>query len=438
MLGSVLRAVRAVAFDVTPLRSSPPFRRLFLGQTVSLVGTQVTLVAVPLQVYEMTRSSLLVGLIGVAGLAPLIVFGLYGGAIADAVDRRRLVLVTSTLTMSVSVVLLVQAALGLDQVWLLFVCVAVQSAAAAVDSPTRGAIIPALVPLRQLPAANTLGFGAMQLGGVVGPLLAGVVVHTAGFAGGYAIDVVSFAGALYAAARLPHLPPGDGAQRAGLRSIMDGLRFLAGQPVVLMTFLVDLDAMLFASPRAVFPALAEDRYGPANAGLLYAAASIGAVTAVLAGGAIARVNRQGVGVIVSITLWGIAIAALGFAQSLWLAAVLLAVAGAADTVSSVYRSTMLQTATPAGMRGRLQGVFIVVVTGGPRLGDLRTGGMASAFSPTVSLVAGGVMCVVGIAVLAAIAPGFTRYDARSVTAADDGPVDDGASAVAADGGAGAS
>jgi MFS family permease len=391
------RGVRAAASDVTPLRQSAPFRRLFAGQAVSMVGTQVTQVAVPLQVYALTRSSLAVGLVGVTALAPLVLFGLYGGAIADAVDRRRLVLLTSTGAMLVSLVLLAQALLRVDRVGVLFACVAVQAAFAAVDSPTRRAIIPQLLPAGQLPAANTLVYGSSQLALIVAPLLAGVAVGTGGFPWAYGIDVASFAGAFYAAARL---------------------RFLARRPVVLSTFLADGVAMVFGSPRALFPALAYGHFGGGarTAGLLYAAPAAGAVATTLLGGAVARVRRQGLGVAAAIVAWGLAICLFGLAPTLWLGLLALAAAGAADTVSAVYRSTILQVETPPGLQGRLQGVFIVVVTGGPRLGDLESGAVAAAFGPQVAVVSGGLACLAGIGLLALAVPAFVRYDVRAAAA----------------------
>lgn len=407
------RLARAAASDITPLRESPPFRRLFFGQAVSLAGTQVTQVAIPLQVYAITRSSLDVGLIGFAGLVPLIVFGLYGGAIADAVDRRKLAMLTSIASMLVSAVLLAQAVLHLHRVSLLFACIAVQAGFAAVDSPTRRAIIPQLVRTEKLPAANTLAYGLNQVAVIVGPLLAGVAVGVGGYQLAYGIDVVSFLAAFYAVARLPSLPPGTGARRAGFASVVEGLRFLGGHPIVMMTFLVDINAMLFAAPRALFPALAYGHFGggASTAGLLYAAPAVGGVGTMLIGGAIGRVRRQGLGIVLAIVAWGIAITLFGLSSSLWLGLLMLAAAGAADTVSAVYRSTILQVATPMAMQGRLQGVFTVVVSGGPRLGDLRSGAVAAAFTPEISLVSGGLLCIVGIAALALAVPAFVRYDA---------------------------
>lgn len=416
LAGRVGRAVRATASDISPLRESPDFRRLFAGQTVSMIGASVTAVAVPLQVYEITRSSLDVGMVGLVGLLPLVVFGLYGGAIADAVDRRRLVLITSTVTTFFSAVLLVQAVAHLNRVSVLLACVAFQAGSAAVDGPTRRAIVPQLVRAEKLAAANTLRYGSGQLATTAGPLLAGLAVAVGGFGWAYAVDVATFAGSFYAAARLPALPPGHGARRAGLASVVEGLRFLAGRRLVLMTFLMDVNAMLFAQPRALFPALAHDRFGggAGTASLLYAATAVGAMVATLFGGAIGRVHRQALGIIVAIALWAVTIAVLGLTSALWLGVGLLAVAGAADTVSAVYRSTMLQVATPSGMQGRMQGVNMVVVSGGPRLGDLRTGATASVFSPSVSLFSGGVACLAGLVLLALVVPEFSRYDARTV------------------------
>ncbi len=410
------RLLRAAASDITPLRESPAFRRLFAGQAVSMIGAQVTQVAVPLQVYAITKSSLDVGLIGFASFVPLVVFGLYGGAIADSVDRRKLLILTSIATMAVSVVLLAQAVAHLEQLWLLYLCVVVQSGFAAVGTPTRGAIVPFLVGRRRLPAANTLIYGSFQLAIILGPLVAGVTVSAGGFGAAYSVDVATFAGAFYAAVRLPRMPPEHTARTASFGAVAEGLRFLSVRPVVLMTFLVDIDAMLFSSPRALFPALASDRFGGGahTAGFLYAAPGVGAIVVTAVGGLIARVHRQGIGITVSIALWAAAIIAFGWSSSLWVGLLMLALAGAADTVSAVYRSTMLQVATPNSMQGRLQGVYSVVVTGGTRLGDVRAGAVASVVSPEISVVAGGIACLAGLAMLVASVPAFLRYDARRV------------------------
>ena len=409
--------LRRIAIDTTPLRH-PAYRRLFVGQGVSFVGFQVTAVAVPVQVYDISGSSFWVGILGVVGLVPLVVFGLWGGAVADAVDRRKLLLASSWLTWLVTLALLAQALAGLDNLPLLLALVAVQSAAFAVTSPTRNAILPRLLDRSLVPAANTLNFTVTNVGTVAGPLLAGVVIaRTGGFSAAYAIDTVLFTVALYAAFRLPPLPPtaeADRLARPGLRSVAEGLRFIAAQPVLLMSFVVDIIAMVFAMPRALFPEVAETRFGGDQAvGWLFAAIAIGAVVGGLSSGWIGRVRRQGVALTVAIVAWGAAVALSGLAGTLWLTVALLAVAGAADLVSAVFRQTILQVYAPDEMRGRLQGVFIVVVAGGPRLGDLRAGATAAVAGATFSWVAGGVACVVVVVLAALAVPAFLRYDASA-------------------------
>lgn len=394
-------ALRRVAVDVSPLRQ-PDFRRLFVGQGVSYVGYQVTAVAVSVQMYDITRSSLWVGFIGLAALVPLVLFGLYGGAVSDAVDRRRLYVAASCLVWAVTAALFGQALLGVDSASVLLGLVALQSVGFALSSPVRGAILPRLLPAEQIPAANTLAFTMSSLGTVLGPLLAGLVLARAGFATAYAIDAALFTVGLYAALRLPALPPLGAVVRPGLRAVLAGLRFIAGQPVLLMSFAIDIAAMVLAMPRALFPEVADERFGGAGAvGWLFAAIALGSVVGGLASGWIGRVHRQGVALVAAVCAWGVAVALAGLAQALWLVVPLLAVAGAADLVSAVYRQTILQTYAPDEMRGRMQGVFIVVVAGGPRLGDLRAGGTAAVAGATASWVGGGIACVVVVLVLVA-------------------------------------
>jgi MFS family permease len=410
---SPLALLRRAAVDVTPLRH-PDYRRLWLGNGVALIGFQLTAVAVPVQVYEMTRSSGWVGVLGVVGLVPLIVFGLWGGAIADAVDRRRLLLVSSVLVWLCTVALFVQALLGVRSLPLLLGLVALQSAGFAVSSPTRNAIIPRLLPADLVPAANTLAFTAGNVGLVLGPLLAGVIIAHWSFAAAYALDALLFGVALYATLRLPPLPPLGEISPPGLRSVIDGLAFIATRPVLLLSFAVDIVAMVFAMPRALFPEAADERFGGGSAvGWLFAAIAIGAVAGGLFSGWIGRVRRQGVALVAAIVVWGLAVAAAGLVGGLWAAVALLALAGAADLVSAVYRQTILQVYAPDEMRGRMQGVFIVVVAGGPRLGDLRAGATASVAGVTASWVGGGLLCAVLVVVVALCCRSLLRYDARA-------------------------
>jgi MFS family permease len=404
--------------DTRPLRVVA-YRRMWLGNGISFFGFQFTSVAVPVEMFAITRSSAWVGLLGLAALVPLLIFGLWGGAAADVVDRRRLLLASSTLAWLSTIGLLVQALLGLNSAVLLLALVAVQSAGFAISSPARQAIVPRIVPTGLVPAANTLTYTTTTAGGVLGPLAAGLIFGAysteTGVAVAYAVDVVLFTITFWATYRLPPIPPmvpGEGAERptAGLRGIADGLRFLVTQPVLLLSFGVDIVAMVFAMPRALFPEVAQDRFGGGAAvGWLYAAIAIGSVVGGLTSGWIGRVRRQGVALVIAVVGWGIAIGFSGFARSLWLMVLLLAVGGAADLVSAVYRQSILQTFAPDRLRGRLQGVFTVVVAGGPRLGDLRAGVTADFTGATASWAGGGFVAA-GLAVaLAAAFPALLRY-----------------------------
>jgi MFS family permease len=402
--------LRHHAADTRPVRIVE-YRRLLVGQGTAFIGSMLTQVAVPVQVYSISRSSLYVGFVGLAGLAPIVIFGLYGGAIADAVDRRLLYLWSSLGTWLVTLALLAQTLLDVRSVALILGLVVVQSAMFAVASSARGAIIPRIVPADLVPAANTLNFTVGNVGQVIGPLIAGVLVSLPdGFAYAYSIDGLLFLTALYSALRLPPIEPDRSLGRPGMRSVVEGLRFIAQRPVLVMSFGVDIVAMVLAMPRSLYPEVADERFHGV-VGPLYAAIAIGAVLAGVSSGWIGRVRRQGVALTVAIVGWGACVAVSGLARQLWLVVVLLAFAGAADLVSAVYRQTILQTYAPDEMRGRMQGVFIAVVAGGPRLGDLRAGATAAATSATVSWVGGGIACMVVVLVAAVLVRPFWRYDA---------------------------
>jgi MFS family permease len=407
-------AWRRVTADMTPLRESPPYRRWWLGYAASNIGSQITIVAAQLQVFRLTHSSFDVGITGLVTVVPLIVFGLFGGSIADAMDRRRLTLVTSTVLMVLSTLMFLQAVAGLDRLAVIYVLLGAQAGFFGVDSSARGAMLPRLVRRELLPAANSLGQISQNTALTAGPLLAGVIVGSLGFSYAYGFDALSFLAVLAAIVRLPPSPPEGGAQRAGVRAVGEGLRFLGPRKNLLMTFLVDINAMVFGMPRALFPALATGTFhgGAGTAGLLYAAPSVGALVGAGLSGWSGRIRRQGLAVLVAIAVWGAAIAVFGFAHELWFGLAMLAVAGAADMVSAIFRNTILQSATPDSLRGRLQGVFIVVVAGGPRFGDVESGTVASLAGPEFSIVSGGLACLVGLAALTAKYPSFTRYDAQ--------------------------
>ena len=409
-----LQPRRGILADTTPLRENPNYRRWWFGYTLSFTGTQLTQFAIPFQVYQLTHSSLAVGALGVVVLVPLVTMGLFGGAIADATDRRRLTLITSSGLLVLSSLLTLQAVLDLRQVWVLYAIAAMQGAFSAVDSSARGAILPRLVRRELMPAANALGQLGFNSGLTAGPLLGGLLVATVGFGWTYGLDALSFAAVLYGIWRLPAMPPPEGASRAGVASVLEGLRFLGPRKNLLMTFLVDINAMVFGMPRALFPAIGTTWFhgGAGTVGLLAAAPSVGALVGATFSGWAGRIHRQGRAVLVAVVVWGASIALFGFTRVLWLGLLLLAIAGGADMVSAIFRNTILQVATPDALRGRLQGVFIVVVTGGPRVGDFEAGAVANAFGLTASVLSGGLACIAGVGLLASRFPSFARYDAR--------------------------
>lgn len=419
MVGPVTRGARRLLTDIRPLRASADYRRLWLGSTVSQLGQQMTAVTIAIQVFAISRSTFAVGLVGLFALVPLVTFGLYGGAFADAMDRRKLALVASCGLWASSLLLVAHAALGRESVWFLYAVVALQGGFFAVNSPTRSAIIPRLLDKDLLPAANALNMASFNLGFTVGPLLGALAIGAGGYTFAYAIDAVTFTAALYSVYRLPAMPPqaptGDELQRPGLRSVVEGLRFLKGARNLSMTFLLDICAMVLAQPRALFPAVAGEFFGGGvrTVGLLQAAPAIGALVAFTFSGWVGKIRRQGLAIALCVITYGAAVTAFGFARALWLGVLFLALSGAADMVSSAYRSTILQVAAPDHLRGRLQGVFIVVVAGGPRLGDFVAGSTAALLTPTIALAGGGVACMVGVLLFSAWQRRFLAYDAKN-------------------------
>lgn len=409
------RPQRRIFADLTPLRTSRDYRRLWVGGTISWVGQAMTALAISLQVYDITRSSFAVGLVGLFSLVPLVAFGLYGGAIADTVDRRTLGLYSSLGAAALSVALAAAALLDYHRVWFLYAVVALQAVCGALSGPARAAMIPRLLPAGQLPAANALNSVTMTSGTMAGPMLGGLIVGWWGYQAAYLIDAVTFLAALYAMWRLPSMKPDRAEGTRGRASVADGLRFLGTRPNVRMTFFTDMAAMVLAHPRALFPAVAVLWYGgdAKTVGLLVAAPAVGALLGGLFSGWQGRLRRHGLAILCAVGTWGLAIAVFGLTRNLWLGLFFLALAGCADTVSMVFRTTMLQAATPDEMRGRLQGVFIVVVAGGPRLGDFLAGSAADLASPAVAITGGGLACVLVLGLLALRWRGFAHYDARS-------------------------
>jgi MFS family permease len=403
-----------IAVDIRPLRESRDFRRLWFGVGISAIGSQVTTVAIPFQLYDETRSTLLVGLLGLAALVPLLIVPIYGGAVADAVDRRRMLLVSDVAQLLVTGALLVNALLPNPSIWFLFVAEALGTAAYGFQRPARNALTPRLVREDQLLAAIAVEDVVFTLARVAGPVMAGVLIAVVGLAGAYAIDMATFAASLAAIWLLPPVPPAPDADRASLQSILDGFRYVGRRKVLLGIFVVDTNAMVFGMPRALFPAFAEKLGGgPSVLGLLYAAPFAGALVASLTSGWMMSVRRQGLGVCVAAAAWGAAIALVGLAETVWFALLFLAAAGAADFISAVLRSNILLTVTPDSMRGRLSGIELAQVAGAPEIGNVEAGIVASLTSVRASIVSGGVLTVAGTVAVAAAIPALVRYDART-------------------------
>jgi MFS family permease len=403
---------RRIALDVRPLRESRDFRRLWLGTGISAIGSQITTVAIPFQLWEETHSTLLLGTLGIAALVPLLVVPIYGGALADAVDRRRMLLLSDIALLLVTVGLLVNVLVD-ARVWVLFAAEALGTAAYGVQRPARNALTPRLVPGGQLLAAIAVEDTVFTLARVAGPAMAGLLIHSVGLAGAFAVDIGTFAASLVAIWLLPPAPPAPDADRPSLQSILDGFRLIAKRQALLGIFVVDTIAMIFGMPRSLFPAFAELLGGgPVLLGLMYSSLFAGALVASLTSGWMGQVRRQGLAVCVAAAAWGAAVGLVGLAQSAWVALLLIAVAGAADFVSAVLRGNILLSVTPDSMRGRLSGIELAQVAGAPEIGNLEAGIVASLTSVRASIVSGGVLTVIGTVIAALALPAFLRYDAR--------------------------
>jgi MFS family permease len=399
--------------DLRPLRRRH-FRNLWLGQAISSIGAEIGTVAVPYQAYTLTHSTAVVGLLGLASLVPLLLVPLVGGALADAVDRRTVLLRTETGMAVVATLFLANSLLAHPRVWALFVLQALAVAIFSLGRPAMATLTPRLVPDEELEAAMAVENVYGSLAAVGGPAVGGLLIAAAGVPWTYGIDLATYSASFVALALLPRLAPAENVDRPSLQSIVEGFRFLISRQALLGIFAVDTSAMVFGMPSALFPAIALHRLGgnAATVGYLYAAPYAGALIGSLVSGWTSQVRRQGLAVTVAACAWGVAIAAFGFATTLWPALILLAVAGCADFFSAVLRSTMLVRVTPAHLLGRLSGIEFAQVASAPNLGDVEAGVLASLTSIRFSVVSGGVLCVVGCVAAALALPGFLHYDSR--------------------------
>ncbi len=420
------RPRRSLLADMRPLRESPPLRRLWIGTTVSSLGGSMTAFAVVLQTYDLTHSSVAVGAIGLVQAIPVVLLGLFGGSFADAADRRRLVLVTSSALAAVSVAFAAQAFGGLRQLWLLYALAGVQATLESVDGPARRTFLPRLVPAERVPAGVALNMLSFYISFLIGPLLAGTVSAAAGLRVCYLVDALSFGASLYGVARLPAMPPQAGQARPGFRAAAAGLRFICRHRILTAVFLADLDATVLGMPVALFPALNAARFGgsPQTLGLLNAGLAAGGLLGSALSGPAGRVSGKARAMLFTVALWGAAIAGFGFARVLWLALLMLVLAGAADTTSVIFRGSVVQAVTPDRLRGRVMAVDYVIGAGVPRLGNFEAGAVASLTSPAVSAVSGGLATVAGALLIRLAFPAVARYPGRAGPAAAAPPPQD--------------
>ncbi len=404
---------RRWAVDLTPLRTSRDFRLLFASGLVTYLGSMITYVAVPYQVATLTGSFVAVGLLGVVELVPLIVFGLWGGAIADAVDRRRLVLLTECVFMLLSTALLANALLPEPALWPLYVLTAVMAAVDGLQRPSLDAILPRVVAHDELPAAGALSSMKGTVGSIAGPAIGGLLLATAGVWAAYAADVATFAVSVMLLWAVHPVPPSKQAEPPSMRRIREGMAYAWSRKDVLGTYLVDLAAMFFAFPFALFPFIAQQFGAPWSLGLLYSAEAVGALVATATSGWTGRIHRHGRAVVLAAMVWGAAIALVGLAPTIWFVLAALVVAGGADMVSGLFRMLIWNQTVPDHLRGRMAGIELLSYSIGPQLGQIRASGVAQLTSLRASLVSGGVACVVACGLLAAALPALWGFDART-------------------------
>lgn len=416
--------------DTRPL-AQRDFARLWYANIVTVIGAQLTVVTVPAQLWAISRDSMYVGLTGLFGLVPLILFGLWGGAIADAFDRRRVLLVSTLGLIATTAAFAAQALLRFHNVWLILGIFAVQQSFFALNQPARNAIIPMLVPRDQLPAANSLNMTVTQFGAIAGPLVGGALLPIFGAGPLYSIDAVTLLATLWAVIKLPPLVPRhDSPARKphgalGLRSVIEGFRYTWIHKILLMSFVVDLIAMVFGMPRSLYPEIANVNFGgPAGGGMEFALLSAGMAAGAVVGGIfsgwVSRIKKHGLAVLIAVGVWGCAVVGCGLSVSLGnghalpflvTAIVMLAIGGAADMASAAFRQSILQSVATDEIRGRLQGVFLVVVAGGPRLADLLHGAVAGVIGASWTVIGGGILVILGVLLCSVLVPQFRRYEA---------------------------
>jgi MFS family permease len=406
------RSWRLFAIDLTPLRESREYRLLFIGQSVSFFGSMMSFVALPWQLFQLTKSSFAVGMLGVAEFVAIFSMAFIGGALADYIDRRRMVRLAEIALAAGSVILIINSLLVRPHAWVLFAAASLFAALNGLQRPALDALTPRLVRAEAMPAVAALQGLRGSIAMIAGPALGGVLVVSVGPVVAYSVDLATFIISVCALSLMQSVPPPPDADRPSLRSVIEGLSYARSRQELLGTYLVDLTAMFFGMPMALFPAMAES-FGGASVGLLYASPAVGAFLASLTSGWSVKVHRHGLAVALAAGVWGLAIIAFGFARNLWLALACLALAGGADMLSGLFRMTIWNQTIPDHLRGRLAGIEIVSYTTGPLLGNAEAGIVASLFSIRTSIVSGGILCVLGTGLLALTLPAFRLYDGRA-------------------------
>jgi len=405
--------LRRVSVDLTPLRASRDFRLLFLSGLITYLGSMITYIAVPFQVATLTGSYVAVGLIGVAELVPLIVFGLYGGALADAVDRRSMVVATEVASAISVGVLLMNSLLASPQIWTLYVVAMVLAAINGLQSPSLGAMLPRVVAFDQLAAATALKSFGSQFAMIVGPAVGGLILAAGGAAAAYGFDVVTFLVSIFLLLGVRSIKASGIDERPSLRHVLEGMSYAWHRKDLMGTYAVDLIAMIFAFPYALFPFLAVELGAPWALGLLYSAGAVGALVVTLTSGWTSSVHRHGRAIVLAAMAWGLSIALVGMTRSLALVLLLLACAGGADMISGIFRGVMWNQTIPDEMRGRMAGIELLSYSIGPLLGQVRSSAAASMTSLRMSFISGGVLCVIGVGLSATALPSLWTYDDRT-------------------------
>ncbi len=399
--------------DVTPLRRHRDFRLLFAGQLISFLGSMITYVAVPYQLYELTKSNLMVGLLGSVQLIPVLVFGLIGGSVADTMDRRKLLLISEAILSVGCLALAINSTFTSPSVTLIFVVSALMQAANGFHRPAMEAMTQKMVDVKELPAVAALNSFRHSVGAIAGPAIGGILIAAAGAKIAYMIDFGTFVFAFIMLALMKRMPPPESVHSPGWSSIKEGLRFALKRPELIGTYVVDIVAMTFAFSTALFPAMGEQWGGAAAAGTLFSAMSIGALVITLFSGWTSKVSRHGAAVVISAAIWGLAMIGVGYAPSLATAVLFLAIAGAADMVSGLFRGVIWNETIPNEMRGRMAGIEMISYMTGPLLGNARAGWLATVTSTHISIVSGGALCFICVVVCGFILPSFWRYQSKA-------------------------